>query len=158
MKALRLILCLTILIGCQTRYDERQTANEIMETDRSFNKMAQEKGLSEAFVFFADETAILLRERQYPIIGKYELMMYSKENPWGDIKLKWEPLRAEAIVNLGYTFGSYQIQTKTSDGLRDTTIHGNYVSVWKRKRDGSWRYVVDGGSDTPGPVSLERKK
>jgi ketosteroid isomerase-like protein len=158
MKALLLIICAILAVGCQTRHDDRQMANEIMETDRNFNKMAQEKGLTEAFVHYADEAVILMRENEYPIIGKYELMLSTRENTWSDKQLRWEPLRAEASVNLGYTFGSYQLQTRTADGLRDTTIHGNYVSVWKRKRDGSWRYVVDGGNDTPGPVSLERKK
>jgi ketosteroid isomerase-like protein len=82
-------------------------------------------------------------------------MEYFKKNPPGNFLLTWEPVKAEATSTLGYTFGGYTLQMKTNDGLRDTTLYGNYVSIWKRKKDGSWRYVLDTGNSTPGPLELK---
>jgi ketosteroid isomerase-like protein len=145
-----------LFIGCQSKVEDWELRDQVMETDRSFSKMAAEKGNAEAFLYYADEMVIKMQQDDYPIVGKFALMQTLKNDPWDTFIVSWEPLRAEASGNLGYTFGTYVLQTKTSDGLRDTTYYGNYVSVWKRKRDGSWRYVVDGGSDTPGPVTLKK--
>jgi hypothetical protein len=30
--------------------------------------------------------------------------------------------------------------------------YGNYMSVWKKQDDGSWKFVLDGGNTTPPPV------
>jgi ketosteroid isomerase-like protein len=155
---LYVILGAWLMLACQTKVEEWDLRDQVMETDRKFSQMAAEKGNSEAFIYFADEMVIKMQTNDYPIVGKYALMKVLKETPWDDFNLSWEPLRAEASGNLGYTFGNYKLETKTSDGLRDTVIYGNYVSVWKRKKDGSWRYIVDGGNDTPGPVSLKQEK
>ncbi len=157
MNTTHVLLIALVLAACQTKHQDDEMAREIRETDIKFSEMAAEKGIAEAFIYFADERVIRMQQNDYPILGKFALMQHFKDHPENnDLKLTWEPLRAEASGSIGYTFGSYLLKTKTSDGVRDTVIHGNYVSVWKRKRDGSWRYVVDGGNDTPGPVSLKR--
>lgn len=151
-----LTVCLLLIMSCQSREDENELREQVLETDKSFNQMANQKGNAVAFLYYADEMVIKMQEDNYPIVGKYALMKSLGDNSWDDFKLSWEPLRAEASGNLGYTFGTYQLETKTEDGLRDTVFYGNYVSVWKRKRDGSWRYIIDGGNETPGPVSLKK--
>ncbi len=154
------VRCLTFfiicLLGCQPQEDDNELRRQVMETDRSFSLMANEKGNAAAFLFYADEMVIKMQDNDYPIVGKYALMKSLNDDPRNDFKLSWEPLRAEASGSLGYTFGNYKVITKTPDGLRDTTFYGNYVSVWKRKKDGSWRFIVDGGNETPGPVSLKQ--
>ncbi|HET9054326.1 MAG TPA: DUF4440 domain-containing protein, partial [Cyclobacteriaceae bacterium] len=127
--------------------------SEVLETDRSFSKRAQEKGIAEAFVYYADEKVIKPVPGKQPIFGKYALMESFEENP-PDYTLTWEPLRAEASGNMAYTFGSYTLTTKTPAG-KDSVQYGNYISVWKRKKDGSWRYVIDTGNATPGPVKFQ---
>lgn len=156
MNVMNLTVLIICMVGCQAQEDENELRKQVMETDRNFNLMANEKGNAAAFLFYADEMVIKMQEDNYPIVGKYALMKTLNENPWDNFTLTWEPLRAEASGTLGYTFGNYQVITKTADGLRDTTFYGNYVSVWKRKKDGSWRFIVDGGNDTPGPVTLEQ--
>lgn len=156
MKLKHLFFCMLLVFSCQPKEDENDLWRQVIETDRSFNKMAAEKGNSEAFLYYADEMVIKMQAGNYPIVGKFNMMKMLSDDPWDDFKLSWEPLRAEASGNLGYTFGSYQLEMKTTDGLRDTIYYGNYVSVWKRKDDGSWRYIVDGGNATPGPVTLKR--
>ena len=153
MRLRNFIWLVVVLISCQQEEDVEKLKQEIMETDRSFSKMASEKGVAQAFLFYADEKVIKPNEGQQPIIGKYALLEWYKNNPPGDFKLTWEPLRAEASGNLGYTFGGYKLITKTVSGS-DSTQYGNYVSIWKKKNDGSWRYVLDTGNSTPAEVVL----
>ncbi|MBX2964076.1 MAG: hypothetical protein KF687_16300 [Cyclobacteriaceae bacterium] len=157
MKIVLVLLSITVcFISCQPANTDADRKNEVMEADIKFNQMASEKGIAEAFVYYADERVIKPTPGKQPVVGKFALMDWYDKNPPGDEKLIWSPLRAEASGNLGYTFGGYELHTKTPDGLRDTVLYGNYVSVWKRKSDGNWRYVVDTGSATDGPVSLKR--
>lgn len=153
MKLRNVIWISIIFASCSQPEDSDTLKTEVMETDRSFSKRAQEKGIADAFVFYADEKVIKPIPGQQPLFGKYALMESYEKNP-PEYKLSWEPMRAEASGNLGYTFGSYTLTTKTTSG-RDTVEYGNYISVWKRKKDGSWRYVIDTGNSTPGPVKFQ---
>jgi ketosteroid isomerase-like protein len=139
---------------CQQVDNSETLRLQVLETDKSFNRMAEEKGIAEAFIFYADENVVKPTSGQQPIVGKFALMESFKKNPPGGVKLSWTPLKAEASGNLGYTFGGYRLQTTTPDGQRDTVLFGTYVSVWKRKNDGTWRYVLDAGNPTPGPAVI----
>lgn len=153
MKLKNVLWVLLFFASCAQQEDSETLKSEVISTDREFSKRAQEKGLAEAFVYYADERVIKPNAGQQPIFGKYALMESYEKNP-PNYTLVWEPLRAEASGNLGYTFGSYTLTSKTTDG-KDTVQYGNYISVWKRKRDGSWRYVIDTGNSTPGPVTFQ---
>jgi ketosteroid isomerase-like protein len=153
---LQYIIWLGIIMGsCQSKEDPETLKQQVLEADRSFNKMAQEKGIEKAFIYYADERVIKPHPGQQPIVGKFALMESYRNNPPSGYTLTWKPLRAEASGNLAYTFGGYELVSKTKDGLRDSTQYGNYVSIWKRKKDGSWRYVFDAGNPTPGPLVLQ---
>ncbi|MFN3839374.1 MAG: YybH family protein [Cyclobacteriaceae bacterium] len=152
----RLLFLFVTLAACQANDDSEALRLEVLETDKNFNRMAQEKGIAAAFIFYADENVVKPAPGRQPIVGKFALMESFKNNPLGESTLRWSPLKAEASGNLGYTFGGYTLQTKSEDGLRDTVLYGTYVSIWKRKNDGSWRYVFDTGNPTPGPAELNR--
>jgi ketosteroid isomerase-like protein len=151
MNRITIIYLLLLLVSCQSEGNEN-LHQQIIDTDRDFSKMASDKGISEAFIFYADEKVIKPSPGQQPVVGKFALLEWYKKNPANGFKLTWEPLKAEVSGQLGYTFGGYTLVTKTTDGLRDTTLYGNYVSIWKQKKDGTWRYVLDTGNPTPGPV------
>lgn len=153
MKFKGILFIMLILSACQSEEDTSKLKREVMEADRNFSKMATEKGVAEAFIYYADEKVIKPSPGQQPLVGKFALMESYKKNP-PQYALTWEPLRAEASGKLGYTFGGYTLKIKNTAG-RDTTLYGNYVSIWKRKNDGSWRYVLDTGNPTPGPVVLK---
>lgn len=152
MKFLNVIGILFIFVSCSQQEDTATLKSEVLETDKSFSKRARERGVAEAFVYYADEKVITPVPGEQPIFGKYALMESFEKNP-PDYTLTWEPLRAEASGSLGYTFGRYTLTTKTPAG-KDSVQYGNYISVWKRKKDGSWRYVIDTGNATPGPVEF----
>ncbi len=153
MKIQNFIWVMLLLSSCQQE-DTEQIKQQILDADRDFSKMSAEKGIAEAFIYYADERVIKPTPGQQPVVGKFELLEWYKNNPPGQYTLTWKPLRVEASNKLGYTFGGYTLVKKTADGLRDTTLYGNYVSIWKKKKDGTWRYVFDTGNPTPGQVVL----
>jgi ketosteroid isomerase-like protein len=61
--------------------------------------------------------------------------------------LKWTPLEIEVASSgdLGYSIGEYERIGKDSSG-KPATATGNYVSIWRKQRDGKWRIVLDIGS------------
>jgi len=148
------IVCAILVLGSCQQEDTEELRQQVMNADRNFSKMASEKGVAEAFLYYADEKVIKPSSGRQPLVGKFALMEWYKNNPV-NYSLTWEPLKAEASGNLGYTFGGYTLTAKTVDGKRDTIQYGNYVSIWKRKKDGSWRYVLDTGNATPGQVVIQ---
>jgi ketosteroid isomerase-like protein len=153
MKNRNVFWILFFIVSCSSPEDTDLLKSEVLKTDKEFSKRAQEQGIVEAFVYYADEKVIKPVPGGQPIFGKYALMEEFEKNP-PTYKLIWEPLRAEASGNLGYTFGSYTLTTKLASG-QDSVQYGNYISVWKRKKDGSWRYVIDTGNPTSGPVKFQ---
>lgn len=156
MRELIVVAGLLCLCSCQEGKSDEALKAEVLETDRRFSQMSQEKGIAEAFIYFADENVIKPTPGEQPVYGKFALMEHFKKNQADSDVLVWSPIKAEASGSLGYTFGGYTLQTRVPGTNRDTTIYGNYYSIWKRKKDGSWRYVLDAGNPTPGPPVLKR--
>ena len=64
MKMLHLpvFLMVTMLMGCGSRQDSLEKwKNEIAETEKEFAAMAQQEGIPEAFLAFAADDAVLMR-------------------------------------------------------------------------------------------------
>lgn len=147
-----LIFCLSILLltGCMKTEDKNQKekyTEEIKQTDLNFSALSEKEGITKAFIQYADEDVVMLRDKNFPLLGKKELEDYYNSRPEDGSKLTWYPVKAEAAGSgeIGYSFGNWEYKTK------DTTFYGNYVSVWKRKTNGEWKYVLDGGVSTPKP-------
>jgi ketosteroid isomerase-like protein len=108
--------------------------------------MAEQTGFHAALLAFADDSLIKPEEGMLPIFGKKSL-----EDKWagepGTKGLTWEPRKAEASASgdLGYTFGDWKLVRP------DTVYFGNYITVWKKHPDGSWKWMLDGGNNTPAP-------
>jgi ketosteroid isomerase-like protein len=64
-------------------------------------------------------------------------------------RLTWEPVKVEVSISgdLGYTFGNWELY----DYQRGKIRYGNYITIWRKQKDGTWRWVLDGGNTTPRP-------
>ena len=140
---------LTMLFVVECCYGQKHDPSVLTATDKAFSQMCLEKGLHAAFIFYADDQVVKMQDGNFPIVGKNELVKEFLLRPDTGIVLKWHPEIAEisASEDLGYTFWQCELYLKKMD----TTMYGNYVSIWKKQRDGSWKYVLDAGSDTPKP-------
>lgn len=126
---------------------------KLLDTDNEFCKMSLTAGMKAAFINYADVEVIKMDQNKYPVFGLEDLkesMKNDKENP---LHLIWVPVKAEVAKSndLGYTFGNWQLLTKTQAG-KDTCYYGNYVTIWKKQSNGKWKYVLDTGTSTPRPI------
>jgi ketosteroid isomerase-like protein len=139
--------------GCQNKNNGKITAadkKELMEVDRAFSKMSEEKGMKTAFIEYIDSNGVLLRPDQMPIVGANAIDYLIQLSDTGFI-LTWEPNNGDIAKSgeLGYTYGIYAMQLKS----KDTVIYGTYTSIWKKEKNGKWKFVLDTGNEGVGDPS-----
>lgn len=149
-----------------SRNDELRT---LVETERAFSRASEEKGIREAFSAFIADDGILFRPRA--VKGKEWLQQHplppSKTRPL----LTWQPIFAaiSQAGDLGYTMGPWQYKSDIKDAK--ASAFGNFMTIWKKQADGSWKFVLDLGvshaepktppamwqpSSSPSPVHVRR--
>ena len=116
----------------------------MMDADRAFSKMSEEKGMKNAFLEYIDSNGVLLRPNHLPIVGADAIDYLIQQND-STYTLKWEPRNGTVAQSgeLGYTYGIYAL--KPTD--KDTIIYGTYVSILKKDSEGNWKYVLDSGNE-----------
>lgn len=140
-KNISLLFGLALLMSCQPAVDKEVLKKEIFQTEKDFEKMCAEKGVSEAFAYFADAEGVIRRESL--IKGKDEIKKYYEKNRQ-DATVNWTADFVDVSDDgtLGYTYGKYTWKVKSESG--DTTeVKGVFHTVWKRQPDKSWKYVWD---------------
>ena len=144
LNKLKFYFILLIIFSCQSK-DMNKTKNqwkeEIRKTEKAFAELLEEKGIHDAFVHFADDEAVLMRENKL-IIGKQNIDLYYKGSYLKS--LIWSPdfVDVSSSGDLGYTYGSYQFKFKDSLG-NEKVSEGIFHTVWKRQADGAWKFVWD---------------
>jgi ketosteroid isomerase-like protein len=161
LRFITLGLMLTLLGACLFKRKPPVPPNmereklEMMDADRAFSKMSQERGMKAAFMEYVDSNGVLLRPGQLPIVGADAVDFLSQLSD-GAYTMKWEPAGAGIAKSgdLGYTYGTYEVLYKA--GGADSAFYGTYINVWQRQRDGSWKYMLNSGNEGLGdPVGRE---
>lgn len=164
MKFLVLFFYCVLLFSC-IKKDETQNhviainkdslQKVLINIDKSWSDSAQIKGFNKSRLDFAAANAINMLGNAMPLIGKNAISEYASSHSDSSFSIQWKALKAEVSDSgdMGYTFGSWELKTKTSTGT-DTILFGDYLTVWKKQVDNSWKYLIDGGNDTPKEVIL----
>ena len=147
LKKAKFILAIIIspslfLITCQQKNLVKYIPpDDIIRTDEAFSDLSRKAGMKKAFIEYIDNEGILLRPNHLPIIGADAIDFLSQVND-SSYTLTWKPRGGEVATsdNLGYTYGIYKLTTK------DTVLNGTYVSIWKKQKDGKWKFVLDSGN------------
>lgn len=144
----RIIIAAIIFSSCNTKQADlsNQAAKEIWSADTAMSNLATREGFFKALLKYADDSLIIPREGSLPMIGKNEVAVAWAERPVVTERI-WKPIRAEASQSgeIGYSFGYSMYKTK------DTTTYSNYCTIWKKQKDGSWKFVYDAGNSIPPP-------
>jgi len=121
-----------------------QTRTEIRDAEKAFETMAGEKGIAEAFWFYADSTAVIKRQNDTLIHGKEGIRSYYSTDFYKNALVKWSPDFIDVSGNgdMAYTYGKYVWQSKDSSG-NPIEFKGVFHTVWKRQKNGEWKYVWD---------------
>ncbi|WP_461069820.1 YybH family protein [Spirosoma horti] len=164
MKYLLSFLCSLLLIAsCRTRVESPRAMNpaaaarqhaidEIREADQNFSILSEKQGMAKAFTTYAADDVIKLNDGAAPTVGFDSLRAQMSRLPANGPVLTWQVLKADAAQSgeLGYTFGQWMLTQKDGSAKKNVR-YGVYMTVWKRQRNGEWRFVVDGGNTTPEP-------
>ena len=128
---------------CQKTANNELIKKEIYQAEKAFEKMASDKGITEAFYFYADENAVIHRENDTIIKGKENIKIYyAKTNK--NATVNWTPdfIGVSDDGTLGYTYGKFVWKMKKDDGST-AEYKGVFHTVWKRQADNTWKYVWD---------------
>lgn len=148
MKRLSIVLLLIspFFSGCEIdnkKVSIEELKGEILNTEQEFAAMAKLEGVAVAFLYYADEQAVLNRNNII-LSGKSVIKTYFENQTFKEINLQWKPdfVDVAASGDLGYTYGQYTFSAVDKNGeiINDKGI---FHTVWKRQNDGSWRFVWD---------------
>lgn len=121
----------------------------MVDTELAFARMSGEQGIRPSFMAFIDDDGILFRPRA--VKGK----QWMTENPVppSDKRplLSWYPTVAEIsrAGDMGYTTGPWEYKNDIHDAK--AVAWGNFLTVWRRQPDGSWKFAIDLGISNPQP-------
>jgi ketosteroid isomerase-like protein len=121
----------------------------IRSADVEFSNAAAKFGTGVAFGRYAAADAQMFSGPGEFITGPHAISE-SFGPPTEKNTLVWHPVHGEVAASgdLGFTVGNAVFTGVREDGAKIERL-SKYLTVWKKQRDGSWRYVVDGGSSRP---------
>ncbi len=145
MKTLFILMIGILLIAsCDKPINKDEVKKEIFDTEKAVEKMAVEKGVPEAFYYYADENAAIRRENDTLIVGKENVRIYYEKKETENTTVNWTPdfIDVADCGTLGYTYGKYIWKIKNTNG-EVAEYKGVFHTVWKKQKDNSWKFVWD---------------
>lgn len=128
----------------------------VLAADAAWLKVYAAKDLEKSVAFCGDEGSMLAPNS--PIAtgkdGLTKLIGSAFAIP--DYKLAWHAKKVGVARSgeVGYTSGTYDLSFKEASG-KIISDKGKYLTVWKKKADGSWKVLFDMfNSDLPPNASL----
>jgi len=146
---MKMLVCATVLAAGSLAIGAAAWAgpiDDVMNADRAFAKMAQEKGVAEAFAAYAAPDAHWFIPGPEPLRGPQAIKDRLAKSFSGGAKLEWEPKRGWASVDgtMAVTWGRSVYTPKNGKGET-----GSYMTVWTRQPDGKWKFSHDMGTTDP---------
>lgn len=117
---------------------------ELLRADSAFAALSVTQGAKRAFLGYASEDAISFGGGPRMNEGAQAIGAAFDEFPSGAV-LAWWPVAAVIAESgdLGCTVGEATIESLKQ--------YSKYLTIWKRQRDGTWKFVADGGNARPAP-------
>lgn len=127
----------------------RGAVDELRVADEDFSRAATSLGPGAAFGRFAAQDAQMFSPTGEFITGPTAITGSFGPATEGT-SLVWHPVEGEASKagDLGFTVGN-AVFTGVREDAAPVVRYSKYLTVWKRQRDGTWRFVVDGGNTRP---------
>jgi ketosteroid isomerase-like protein len=143
MKTLLVAFALLFALSASAQDVRRQ----IYDTERAFEKMAEEKGINAAFVEYLSPVGVMFLP---DVVNGRETWRQRAASP---AALTWNPTWIDVSSNgvMAYSIGNSQYRPKGKD---DTTVYyGHYISVWLKQPNGEFRAALDTGINHEKPGS-----
>ncbi len=119
----------------------------IVNAERAFASDVRSLGVREGFLRWLNPTAVVFRPGPVNGIASYE----KQPAGWHGL-LAWHPVRAAISADgaMGWSTGPWTWRRDSTQKKPDA--FGEYMSVWRRHADGSWKAVLDCGIGHPEPA------
>ena len=147
MRSLASVVCVFGLVACATTAPAADvTTAPVIAAERAFAARAAEVGWVQAFRAFVAPDGVLLSSA--PVKAPERLAQLTDT---GDRTLAWWPAYAGIARSgdIGFTTGPVLSGDETEVAL-------HYFTVWRRQRDGAWKWIFDGGVRVADPAPLSR--
>ena len=121
----------------------------LVDTELSFAKTAAEKGTKSAFLEFLADDGVMFQPDA--VNGK----TYWNGRGESAGLLTWHPVFADISASgvLGYTTGPWSFSPKKEEN--NSTAFGDFITVWQKQADGSFKFVLDIGISHDKPKTVE---
>lgn len=138
-----IIIIFIIILSCAKSF-RKPVRGILLETDRDFSAMSVKDGMFKAFLYYIADDGVILRDNSFPEKGKEALAKRFSGRTDTTFILSWEPLfeNISESGDLGYTYGMHINTNK----LTDEITRGTYITIWQRQKDGSWKFILDSGT------------
>ena len=156
-----LILLLTLVSACSIpqadKVDLARIEQEILAVEKAFSDYSEQNGFAKALAEYASEDVIKLNHNEHPTLGKAQLQKEAMLDSIGSRQgtITWKPLKIWVAESgdMASAFGDWYFKDRSHGITNDSTLYGNYVTVWVKQNDGTWKFAIDGGNPTPGPTT-----
>lgn len=141
-------------LAAQSRATTDTALASMVAAERAFSRHSATVNTQSAFLAYMAQNALLYRPR---VVRAHDFLRARPTPP--DLLLLWEPVFADmsAAGDLGYTTGPWIASSRSQRTAQPT--FGQYVTLWRRQQDGSWKAEIDGGiahgPDPVGPTGVE---
>lgn len=127
----------------QKTVDKELIIKEIIAVEKQFQDDLNKIGIAEAFYKYAAPDAVIRRDKDTIIKGPEGIRNFYAKSPKG-IVAEWKPdyVGVSDDGTMAYTYGKYIFTITQKDG-KVTKLEGGIHTVWRRQKDGSWKYVWD---------------
>jgi ketosteroid isomerase-like protein len=151
-KALPILLIFSASVAAlafQQRSVRSSDLDALVNSERAFARMAAERNTREAFLAFMSDESIVFSPG--PSNGKKTWTA----RPVRPGLLSWEPIYADisAAGDMGYDTGPWEFRP---NGAADKPVaFGNFMTIWKKQADGTFKFALDLGISNPQPTSAQ---
>jgi len=142
----RVLVALLLLAGgARNSLTAQSAVPQLLKADRDFAAAVASHGVDAWVAAFAsdgiqiDESGVIQGSDAIR-----RLMTGALADP--KVLLDWQPVSAvvSSSNDLGYTIGKWQVRIRARP---DSVLsHGNYLTIWRKQADGSWKAAVDIGN------------
>lgn len=139
--------CLLLISASVRAETPADAVRAMVEAEKKFYETGQEKGTRAAFLEFLSEDGIVFRPG--PVNGKEA---WGKREETG-LDLVWEPTFAVIARSADFGYDTGPAKWRANKEGENFTGHGQFISIWKKQKDDSWKVALDCGIENPAPTS-----
>jgi len=121
-------------------------ARAIVKADIDFGALAAKEGTAKAFRDSMDaDDGMVFGGGAQPATGRDAIYTFMGGDKPDEATLEWAPVDAFAAKSgdFGVTRGRW---TSTSLADKSKSVHGSYVTVWRKNAKGEWKGLIDIGN------------